>query len=238
MYGRREAHPVFRARPTPPKSRCRPSFKDSGAPFGRSKRPLHRNRSSLRSQTPASGESIRLDTLRAPRPAAVARRLRARDNRGWSPPTSTAGRRSIATTRCAAMNARWSGTRADPCSRVLALWRQRCQARSAAAAAAMRRSGGDARALLDGAARQRSCAHRSNTAGATASSASAEGSPKGPRSIACLIASAPGTRRTPPAASEARAAAANPRGTLRRGDRHASRTPVRAAGADNPVDLA
>ena len=178
VYDRREAHPVFRARPTPPKSRCRPSFKDSGAPFGRPKRLLHRNRSALRSQTPAPGESIRPDTLRAPRTAAVARRLRARDNRGWPPPTSTAGRRSTAMTRCAATNA-LERPRADPCSRVLALWRQRCQARSAAAAP-MRRSGGDARALLDGAARRRSCAHRSNTAGATTSSASAEGFPKGP----------------------------------------------------------
>ena len=41
--------------------------------------------------------------------------------------------------------------RADPRSRVLALWRQRCQVRSAAAPAPMWRGGDDARALLDGA---------------------------------------------------------------------------------------
>ena len=43
------------ARPTPPKSRRRPSLKDGGAPFGSPRRLQHRNRAVLRSQTPARG---------------------------------------------------------------------------------------------------------------------------------------------------------------------------------------
>ena len=106
-----------------------------------------------------------------PRSAAVARPRRARDNRGWPPPTSTAGCRSTEMTRCVATNARWSGSAptavAAPRTLAAAL-----PGAKRGGAGPMWRGREDARALLDGAARRRSCAHRSNTAGATASSAS------------------------------------------------------------------